>query len=627
MSCLFFAISYAAYSEKKEDCDASFLNRENLEKFVHDNGVQSISQIVTNMPACYRANSVKIFKSASLQCATPKAPRVVVYLKDDNAQTRCSFNSGKKEDYKEFYDKYPGIDCRENTLECERFTGDDEARFEFYEVKAPLDDTGKVFSSHGNPKALAQVSSYNPPVCMTACHRGIPRPALKPDPRPNMERYPFWVGLYGGIHDDLFKGDGKLADPNEVKNYTEQYFPYKATNPRYGALIEITDGKLKNKDPKHGASGKPVTDLHNTLEYQNYHRIARKFYDQDTLNRIRPFRYAILGAISCNDDIDVYRTGNYLERVYDGNEKDTKAHFPVDSFIPDSVRAKFSLSYNQLASRALVQHQGNIQRQLDLQRPLGGISDERVREEASEDLANDPTKPYTTYRIVSAPEFSDITRLAYFAENLDIPSDDWAMTFRHTLGFGAGRHNTHQILDFLLPKLLDANEDHDLRDLSKEWGKLHVDACKRLREKSLQTLTEAEKHDQIALKDKRVLENHFIAIAPTGVGNCKVFPKPPAMVSQCINCHVKGDEEYFPFDDPEKLIARLRLPTSSRNKQLLADEVESQIRTERMPYSVPMTRKEKEELLTYFATLRAMDCPLEKSGRHAAPMTHGIQPN
>lgn len=574
-----------------------------------------MSELLGHLDPCYKESSVKIYQSSSLQCATPKAPRIVIFLngrKDpgmDSATTRCSFNSGTKEDYTEFYDKDPTIDCHENTLECEHYTGGDEAKTEFYEVTVPHDDKGKPY--HGNQihqGSIAQVSKINPPQCMTACHRGLPRDNGPADPRPTLENYELWPGFYGSFHDELTKGkDSPLK--KEMDHWSHDYYPYKALNSRYGQIVDIIDGDFNriNPDVRSRQGAKPITDLQNTLEFQNFRRIARKFTNPATRERIWPFRYALIAAITCNTDSELYN-GRKPE------SPETPA-FPIESFLPPEIKSLAGTSFQEVASSHLAEHQKNLQHLVELQRKVGPL-DADFAADYEKDMANDPSAAQSTYRVRFGAEFGDIARLGYLARVLDIPDDDWSLSFRYTHDFGAGAQNTREITKFLLPKLLDEEKDKELGtfdlDALAHYGGASTEQCNQLRKKSLETLTAALKENKIKLasefRTKPKAPHEAAASQLTSAkSGCKI-PEAPKAVAECIRCHVHGQERYFPLEHPPTLTARLRQPADKKQSKPLLELFKEQIRSGKMPYNRAIPEAEKEELINYFSTLSTLSC-------------------
>lgn len=639
------SLSFGAFHPDK-DCPTDFLGRENLEKLIRDKGIKSVSEILKLMPACYKNNHVKVFNSSSLQCATPKAPRIIIYLPEPHTNTTCSFNSGNREDYKEFYEKDPNIDCHENTLECIHHTED--SRYEFYEVVVPQDDQGKPFSrsqdlrSH---KKLGQtyLSDVNPPTCMTSCHRGTSIPGQRPEPRPTIENYPLWAGFYGSYHDELYRGNKSLMSPKEIENFTHAYYPYKKENARYSELQELVDENLVPIKTAVSYRSKPAIDLQNAYESQNFKRIAKKFTDEPTLSRIWPFRYALVAALACNDDVDrystsqstmerhykvpggsvgIYKTNGGIQKTFYDEKGEVNYHptsdmlnakvpeglsFPIDSFVPLEVKALLPISYQSVVSEALKDHLDNLKHQMDLQKTFGSTIPDEVTEQYSRDFKNDPAAPESTYKVYYADSLSYPARLGTLARNLGISTEDWSLTFRKTLDFSAGSHNPGQILPFLAEKLL-AGEPELADVINKTRYGMDVDFCQSLRQKSLTTLSEAFKKGEIKIAPITSSTTSGLNPKSGTQKDCNSLPVPPPELNSCIQCHVFGTETKIPFNNPKELSARLKLPVSSDEPEILFKKIHVLVQSGNMPYSIKTSAEQKAALIKYFESLNQLQC-------------------
>jgi hypothetical protein len=602
--CLLTCISLISATQARADkasagCDFDYFNSERLQRYFQDHEVKKMSEILSTAPDCFKSHQVAVYDSQSLQCATPKAPRIILYAGDGNeskSNTVCTFNSGTKEDYKQFYDKDPNINCHEGSLECQHFNG---KKFEYYEVTVPRDEYGKPYFS--NLPNRAKVSAVNPPQCMTSCHRGTTQFAGAPNPRPNMESYPGWPGIYGSMHDNF------EATPSEGENYLKKFYPYKKVNARYASLPDILGVDLKYND--NIDTSKPVVDLHNLLEIQNIRRIAAEFTDPSMHDKVWPFRYAVLGSLMCNDDVPTAST--------DPSNFDTlpPAHkFRIESFIPENVRAKFKTSFEQLASEALRERQGNLKALVAAQAKAGPSAYEQFQTIYDTDIQADPSRPDTTWKLQDREDFFGATRLAYLGENLGVPTSDWGMSFLTTYDFTAGHHNISELKTYLAPVLLDPVADKDLHLTLDTYLTVPVDSsqCELLRKKSLATIQAAfpevggascvDPTSQNVVPTAVVEAQKASSAVLTEVASLK-YPKPPSALESCIRCHVNGqdaEEHPFPFSNSSNLALRLNQPVHAGAKATLLNTAIDYIRSGRMPQDLQLSDTEKNDLIKYF---------------------------
>ena len=289
-------------------CNYQYFDRASLLAKSQSGSITSITDILKSAPDCFKQNQVAIYDSASLHCANFKAPRMILYANDDDlGRTVCAFNSGVKSDYPEFYQRNANVDCHENAMECETFNVANN-RFEFYEVT----------EKNLNGQKSIGISDTNPTQCLS-CHKGTDDYLGAKSPRPNIENYPAWPGFYGSMHDEFNQ------TPKELDAYLHQFLVYKPNNARYSLLPTIVDanGSLSIHTP--------VAELQNRLSTQNQQYIGAEFTEQSTLGRIWPFRYAVLAALACDDDISF--------RDITNTPQPATRNFGITTFFPDPLNA------------------------------------------------------------------------------------------------------------------------------------------------------------------------------------------------------------------------------------------------------------------------------------------------
>lgn len=152
------------------------MNLEKLLTLIRDRGVTSIEALLPLLPFQMRdSNYVVMYRSRSLQAASPTAPRIISFT--PTARFILSYNGGEP------------AQRGHDTLEIIQFRTP-EARFEFREI---------TFDGRSAPK----VSEANPKKCVE-CHQASSRKGL--DLRPNWEPYNAWPGAIGSA-------DGKIGGP------------------------------------------------------------------------------------------------------------------------------------------------------------------------------------------------------------------------------------------------------------------------------------------------------------------------------------------------------------------------------------------------------------------------------
>jgi hypothetical protein len=565
-------------------CDLHFFDRQNLQNLSQTGKIETIAQIIQMAPDCFKANQVAVYKSHSLHCANTKAPRMILYANnEDNGTTVCSFNSGQKSDYPEFYSAAPDRDCHENALECQQFNPQT-SRFEYFQVTVPKNDQGQLF----NTSVLnTVVSDANPSTCLT-CHRGNTKFLGNPNPRPNLENYPAWPGMYGSMHD---KFD---ATSSEKINYINDYLAYRPNNARYEALPVIVDGNGRYT----GENNKPTVNLQNILASQSLKRIASEFTDIKLIDKANPFRYALLASLACSDE----------GKSYDANDNIVPPQwkYGIETFIPAALIARFQTSYSQFASEAFRLQKKNIQSLHDTQVLAGPFSFDQFETQYEQDIKVDPMSPMPSWQLSSdtASEFWYESRLGYLGFNLGLPVWDWSMTFQSTLSFEAGDHNFRQIFPLLAAAFLDSKADADL-DTSRAsiYGASADDKlCKSLQVKSLAALASVA----ASANDFRLISTIIKPIsggAFSGSGNSSNIGTPPPSLKACISCHVTGNAIPIPFDHPSDLREAFFSPATTNSSHLLIDEIIQRIDSGSMPKNIPISTAEQTDLKDYFLGL------------------------
>lgn len=172
---------------------------EDLVGLIRGQNVRSVAELLPLLPEELRSNYALMRQSRSLQFASPRHPRVILFGRD--ARLTCAFSGDPKE---------PSFD----TLECVQFR-ERERTFDFREVQFPTAANGlaEVRFSDTNVSADGRTSC-------TTCHGA--------DPRPNWNGYSRWPGAYGSDDDTMSEHDRDYA----------AFVAGRAADPRYRWLIQ-----------------------------------------------------------------------------------------------------------------------------------------------------------------------------------------------------------------------------------------------------------------------------------------------------------------------------------------------------------------------------------------------------
>jgi hypothetical protein len=169
--------------DRYQDGTKSYFNFENLIQIINTKGIKTIEKLLPELPFSMRDEYVAMYHSRSLQDASFKYPRIILFGSDASLMLAFNGDSSQK-----------GF----NSLEVIQFR-DATTQFEFRELN---------FDGVNRPT----VTAANPPKCLR-CHQSPVRADV--DPRPNWEPYSNWLGAYGSI-------DGRIKYPSFYLNSIRQ---------------------------------------------------------------------------------------------------------------------------------------------------------------------------------------------------------------------------------------------------------------------------------------------------------------------------------------------------------------------------------------------------------------------
>ncbi len=224
--CFSFGLEAERY-ESKEEANVNYddgITYESLVETIRKSEATSLEETIALLPSDFLRHYVLMYRSRSLQDASPLFPRAIVFGR--SARFILAFNG---------HEKQKGY----NNLEIIQFR-DKEHRWEFREI---------TFSAEKPPT----FSEANPKKCLE-CHQSPRRENV--DPRPNWEPYNFWPGAYASV-DGVIKPalnptsslvkrflpqDQILMDEQaqEEKNLQKFFSEIKPQHPRYKYLAEFS---------------------------------------------------------------------------------------------------------------------------------------------------------------------------------------------------------------------------------------------------------------------------------------------------------------------------------------------------------------------------------------------------
>lgn len=242
-------LRYAQPLEKEYTIDG-------LLKTIKSKKLKTIESVINELPPEMKNQDyVLMYRSRSLQEATPEAPRAILYT--PTASLILSFNGGDKNKK------------GSNTIEAIQFRRD-QKKFEFHEITFDNIHTGSS-------------SGPNPSKCLE-CHQSPTRKTV--DMRPNWEPYSTWIGAFGSATGDF--SSTPLKDrydivkrilPQDVAALAEQASEFDffkryindiaPSHPRYKLL-----GKFNLNAP---------TDLTEHLSILNFQRVARLISEEKNI--------------------------------------------------------------------------------------------------------------------------------------------------------------------------------------------------------------------------------------------------------------------------------------------------------------------------------------------------------
>lgn len=276
--------------------------------------IGSVEELLQQLPAELRSKYVLLYDSRSLQKATWKSPRVVLYSRD--ARFLLAFSGGD-----------PAVDP-------EGFN-----KIEMIQWKGPKDGYEMREVAFTGGTSRPKVSEKNPETCLK-CHRDQ---ADSQKLRPIWDTYPLWPGAYHS------EAEGTRPEDPEAQHYAE-YLKAAPSHPRYRYL--------KTRDPKNHQNGSLIdnanTELSQLLGQLNQAQMLSTIEVSPYFSR---YRYALLSALgNCPqspDQLIPEAVRSQFSKTYEKSKLDT------GQSIADYLRSRISRS-NSL--KGISEEQGIFER-------------------------------------------------------------------------------------------------------------------------------------------------------------------------------------------------------------------------------------------------------------------------
>ncbi len=252
---------------------------EDISQLITSKNIKSVDSLLPLLPKEYRSEFTLMYRSDSIQHASPLNPRAIIFGK--TAQTLISFTcesgncvGGSDIEEGKKITKGPGkgmIQAGFGRLEVIQWRNDSKS-FEFREISFPKTEDGKV-----------QISEPNPAQCLK-CH-GVS------DPRPIWAPYRNWPGAYGGRNDFSGPGVPRYLDDESAESLKE-FINSAPERKNYRHLVDLKSGYEFNPST-YFSSKMRNHDFTLRLHYLNFARLARKMKSMPYWDTIKYLVYAI----------------------------------------------------------------------------------------------------------------------------------------------------------------------------------------------------------------------------------------------------------------------------------------------------------------------------------------------
>lgn len=288
---------------------------ETLLSDIQNKNLTTIEAVVAQLPKhMTHKNYVLMYRSRSLQEATPASPRAIVYT--PTASFILTFNGGHK--------KQKGS----NTLEMIQFRQKTQS-FEFREL---------TFTDNSQP----HLSEANPRKCL-ACHQSPSRKTV--DPRPNWDPYNIWIGAFGSNSSDMDRKPLKDTLGSKILPQDREALAEQAHEAQF---FKHYSQEIAPKHPRFSLLGEfnlhATTDLTQHLQVWNLLRVQRLVAQESTIISLYKEMYA--ATMKCHIKKDVIERSPALRWHVASRPSKYFDYSPFDSF--ESVSGALTLLFEPL---------------------------------------------------------------------------------------------------------------------------------------------------------------------------------------------------------------------------------------------------------------------------------------
>jgi len=323
------------------------LTYDQLVRIIKTCKVKSVDQLLPLLPVRYRSNYTLAYANLAVQSASPDYPQAILY--GDDAQLVTTFNGHRSQ---------RGY----NSLEVIHFDNKSKT-FELRDIEFPENGFGE-----------AKISEPNPNRCIT-CHGQVPRPLW--------DNWTFWPGKFNSQMEQIFPTENQYFYRYQHNRY---YGRYKHLPPVSITPILGTFGRI----PMMFSQNTKLDVLFNGLMAQ----MSTREISSNPL--LKPYRYALLGALSCTD--------------------------PIEDYIPREKTKSFALSYSYLLRDTSYQSAAEADNRLKLEASVNLLQGRYILQESLHSVRYDDHAGRNF-------DVARITRLRYIMENLKINMQHWFTHF------------------------------------------------------------------------------------------------------------------------------------------------------------------------------------------------------
>jgi hypothetical protein len=226
--------------------------------------LKKVEDVIAILPVTMKTNYTLLYHSRGIQKASFSHPRAILFGQD--ARFVVAFNGDPK---LAGYDSLEGYQFNES-----------KKTFEYFDIN---------FSG-----SKPTISKMNPSACLM-CHRE--------SPRPNWDHWSLWPGVYRGDQEALYPKERKLfATYTKIKN----------KHARYKHLMQPSFSPVKTAFGNYSQGENINFEFDVLVKTLVAEKVANEMKTKPCL---KPFRYALLGALSCREAMKNYFPAKLQEKM------------------------------------------------------------------------------------------------------------------------------------------------------------------------------------------------------------------------------------------------------------------------------------------------------------------------